>query len=74
KKNGIIYSLLGMKEEAIKYIQEVVRKGNEHFQYSYLPLVHSTFYDGLRDDARFKDIVKQQKLKYEDRVKTHGKF
>ncbi len=74
RKNGIIYSLLGMKEEAIKYIQEVVQKGNEHFQYSYLPLVHSTFYDGLRDDARFKDIVKQQKLKYEDRVKTHGKF
>ncbi len=74
KKNGIIYSLLGMKEEAIKYIQRVIRKGNEHFQYSYLPLVHSIFYDGLRDDARFEDIVKSQKLKYDERVKKYGKF
>jgi hypothetical protein len=74
KKNGIIYSLLGMKEEAIKYIQRVIRKGNEHFQYSYLPLVHSTFYEELRNDARFEDVLKRQKLKYDERMKKYGKF
>lgn len=74
RKNGVLYALLGMKDEAVKYIQAEIHKGNEHFQYSYIPLVHSTFYDSLRDDSRFKDIVRQQKSKYEDRLKRHGKF
>jgi serine/threonine protein kinase/CheY-like chemotaxis protein/Tfp pilus assembly protein PilF len=73
-KTGVIYSLLGMKDKAIKYMDERIQKGIEHFQYSYLPLINNTFYDGLRDDSRFKEIVERQKEKYEDRLKKHGKL
>lgn len=74
RKNGVIYTLLGMREEAIKYIQDVISKANEHFQYSYLPLTHSTFYDSLRDDPRFAEIIKKQKKRYEERLQKYGKF
>jgi serine/threonine protein kinase/CheY-like chemotaxis protein/Tfp pilus assembly protein PilF len=74
RKNGVIYALLGMREEAITYIQDVIKKGNEHFQYSYLPLEHSTFYDSLRDEPRFAEIIEKQKKKYEERLQKYGKF
>jgi tetratricopeptide (TPR) repeat protein len=73
-KNGVIYSLLGMKDEAIKYITNEVKKDYEHFQYSYLSLAKSPFYSSLRDDSRFQEIVKNQKKKYEERLKKFGKF
>ena len=74
RKNGSVYALLGMKGEAIKYISNEIKKGFEHFQYLYLPLINSTFYESLRDDVRFEDIVKKQKKKYEERLKKYGKL
>jgi serine/threonine protein kinase/CheY-like chemotaxis protein/Tfp pilus assembly protein PilF len=73
-KNGPVYALLGMKEETIKYISNEIKKGFEHFQYLYLPLINSTFYESLRDDVRFEDILKKQKKKYEERLKKYGKL
>ncbi len=73
-KNGIIYSLLGMKDEALQYITNEVKKDYEHFQYTYLSLETSPFYVSLRGDARFQDIVKKQKKKYEERLKKFGRF
>jgi len=72
KKNGLIYSLLGMKDKAIKYIEDQANKEYEQYQYSYLLLINSLFYDNLRDDARFKEIISKQKQKYEERVKKFG--
>jgi tetratricopeptide (TPR) repeat protein len=74
RKNGPVYSLLGMKDEAIKYIDDEIKKGKEHFQYSYIPLANSALYDNLRDDKRFQEIVKKQKKKYEERLKKYGKL
>jgi len=74
RKNGVIYSLLGMKDEAVKSITNEVKKEYEHFQYTYLPLDTSPFYDSLRDDIRFQELVKKQKKKYEERLKKFGKF
>ena len=74
QKNGVIYSLLGLKDKAFDYIDKEIAKGNEHFQYSYLPLAHSPFYDSLRDEPRFKDIVKKQERRYEERLKKYGKL
>ena len=74
RKNGVIYALLGMREEAISYIQDTISKGNEHFQYSYLPLAHSTFYDSLRDDPRFAEILKKQKKRYEEKLQKYGEL
>ena len=74
RKNGVVYSLLRMNDKAIKYISDETKKGFEHFQYLYLPLINSTFYESLRDDVRFEDIVKKQKKKYEERLKKYGKL
>jgi tetratricopeptide (TPR) repeat protein len=74
RKNGPVYSLLKMKDEAIKYIDDEIKKDKEHYQYSYLPLANSALYDNLRDDERFQEIVKKQKKKYEERLKKYGKL
>jgi serine/threonine protein kinase len=72
RKNGAVYSLLGMKDEAVKYMNNQMKSGNEHFQYSYLPLTNSHFYDKLRDSTQFKEILKKQEKKYEARLKEYG--
>ena len=72
RKNGAVYSLLGMKKEAIKYINKVIKRGNEHFQYSYLPLLNNHVYDNMRSDPHFEKILIIQKKKYEDRLKKFG--
>jgi serine/threonine protein kinase/CheY-like chemotaxis protein/Tfp pilus assembly protein PilF len=74
RKNGVIYALLGMKEKAFRYIQDVIDKGNEHFQYSFLPLANSTFYDSLRDDPRFEKIIEKQKKRHESRLQKYYKI
>ncbi|NIO48884.1 MAG: protein kinase [Candidatus Aminicenantes bacterium] len=74
RKNGPVYALLGMKDDAIKYIDNKIKKGTEHFQYSYLPLANNAFYESLRDNARFEGIVKKQKKKYEERLKKYGEL
>lgn len=71
-KNAAVYSLLGMKDEAIKNITEEIKKEYEHLQYTYLPLMNNHFYDSLRDDPRFQEILRVQKKKYEDRLKKFG--
>ena len=72
KKNGPVYCLLGMQDEAVKYINKQIKRGKEHFQYSYLPLKRSHFYDNLRDNAQFKEILKKQENKYKERLNGFG--
>jgi len=70
-----IYSILGMKDEAIENIQKVIEKGFYELQaypYSYHVLIKNYFYDNLRDDPRFKDIVKKEKKKNKERLKKYG--
>ncbi len=74
QKNGVIYALLGMKDKALDYIHKEIAKGKEHFQYSYLPLAHSSLFDSIRDEPRFQDIVKKQEKKYKERMKKYGKL
>jgi tetratricopeptide (TPR) repeat protein len=69
RKSGSVYSLLGMKDEAIQYIEDEMKKEFEHHDCSYLSLLNSSFYDSLRDDARFQEILKKAKQKYEERLK-----
>ncbi len=69
RKNGAVYSLLGMKEEAIQYIENESKKDYEHHDCSYISLLNSPFYDSLRDDPRFREILKKAKQKYEERLK-----
>jgi len=70
-----IYSILEMKDEAIENIQEVIEKGFyelKTYPYSYHVLTKNHFYDNLRDDPRFKDIVKKEKKKYQEKLKKYG--
>jgi serine/threonine protein kinase/tetratricopeptide (TPR) repeat protein len=69
RKSGDVYSLLGMKDEAIQYIEDEMKKDYEHYDCSYISLLNSPFYDGLRDDTRFQEILKKAKQKYEERLK-----
>lgn len=72
-----IYALLGMKEEAIKNISEGIDRSfkeiNEYL-YSYPFLMNNPCYDNLRDDPSFKEIVKEEKKKYEEKLKKFGKL
>jgi len=70
-----VYSILGMKDKAIENIQEVIEKGFYELQtypYSYRVLTKNYFYDNLRDDPRFKEIVKKEKKKYQEKLKKYG--
>ncbi len=69
RKNGAVYSLLGMKDKAIQYIEDEMKKDYEHHDCSYISLLNSPFYDSLRDDTRFHEILKKAKQKYEERLK-----
>ncbi|MDH5405129.1 MAG: protein kinase [Candidatus Aminicenantes bacterium] len=72
-----IYSLLGMRDEAIEGINEGIEKSFEYEQvylYPYPFLINCPFYDNLRDDARFKEIVNKEKKKYEERLINYGKL
>jgi serine/threonine protein kinase/Tfp pilus assembly protein PilF len=69
RKNGAVYSLLGMKDKAIQYIEDEMKKDYEHHDCSYISLLNSSFYDSLRDDTRFHEILKKAKQKYEERLK-----
>jgi tetratricopeptide (TPR) repeat protein len=70
-----VYSLLGMKDEAIANIRYGIEMGFEIKQwylYTYLFLLHNPFYDGLRDDVRFREIMRSQQAEYEQRLMKFG--
>jgi len=72
-----IYSLLGMKYEAIKYINEGINTGFQRrgqYLYSYPSLINNPCYDNLRDDPRFKEIVKREKNKYKEKLKKYDRL
>jgi len=67
-----IYSLLGMEDEAIKYIKEMIIEGvsfNWEYPYSYPILVNNPFYENLLDNPNFQEIVESEKEKYEYKLK-----
>ncbi len=66
------YAALGLKDEAIKYIEDAIKKDADTSVYRYLELIHNPFFDSLRDDPRFKEIVRKQKKIYEERLKKYG--
>jgi serine/threonine-protein kinase len=70
-----IYSLLGLKDEAIKYIDEGIAKGFEYrlmYLYSYPYLINNPCYSNLYDDSRFQEILNKEKKKYERKLKKYG--
>jgi tetratricopeptide (TPR) repeat protein len=70
-QSTVVYSLLGMRDEAIRAIQKDMSEGTP---YPYLSLINDPRYKNLRDDARFKQIVAQAKKTHEEFVKKYGNF
>jgi serine/threonine-protein kinase len=69
-----IYSLLRMKEEALRNIQIGIDEGFEKqrwYLYSYLYLKNNPCYDNLRDDVRFQEIMIKEEIKYEEKIKKY---
>ena len=66
-RKGQLYSLLGMKDEALKLISE----GSED---SYLSLLNYPFYKNLLRDPRYRKILDKLKEKYENFSKIFKEF
>ena len=65
-----VLATLGMKDEAIAVTDSITEnKSSGYFLLSYLPLIHLPFYDNLRNEPRFKDIIAREKKRYEQWLK-----
>jgi len=72
-----IYVLLGMKDEAINKIEEGILLGfldSKEYLYSYPFLASNPCYSRLRYDPRFKEILRQEKKIYREKLKKFGKL
>jgi serine/threonine protein kinase/Tfp pilus assembly protein PilF len=66
-----VYALLGMKDDAIENIRmgiELGFKESQHYLYSYLILKENPCFDSLRDDSRFKEILRKEREVYYSRL------
>jgi serine/threonine protein kinase len=71
-----IYVLLGLKDEAIRCINDGIENGFQEFFtyiYTYLFLINNPSFDSLRENPNFQEIVRNEKDKYEMRLKKFGK-
>jgi serine/threonine protein kinase/tetratricopeptide (TPR) repeat protein len=72
-----IYSLLGMKDEAIWNIKLGIDLGLAErgmYFYSYPFLMSNPCYDNLRDDPRFQEIIQNENVRYEEKLRKYGDF
>jgi len=72
-----IYSLLGMKDEAIENIKKAIDTGfreAQEYLYTYIFLKNNPSYESLEGDPRFKEIVESEKKKYDARLELYGQF
>jgi tetratricopeptide (TPR) repeat protein len=70
-----IYSLVGMKDQAIRYI----KKGNEEgfqlikdYLYPYPLLKSNPFFENLRSDPRFQEVVRNEERRFNEKMKKYG--
>ena len=70
-RSAEVYSLLGMKDEAIQTMRKAISDGT---RFPYLDLIHDPVYKNLRDDPRFKEIVAGAKISHEELIKKYGNF
>ena len=72
-----VYSILGMNDEAVENIQAGIEEGSKYlntYLYPYPYLINNPCYDNLRNDSSFKEILKKEKMKYEEKRKKYGKL
>jgi len=70
-----IYSLLGMEDKAIDHIKRGIKMAlKERYAevYTYPILDSNPYYDKLRDDSRFLEILDKEKQKYDEKMRKYG--
>jgi len=70
-----IYAVLGLKTHALRNIRIGIEEGFQKTRetlYSYPFLLNVPFYDSLRGDAQFQNILRLEKEKYEAKRKKYG--
>ncbi|MGD2087867.1 MAG: protein kinase [Candidatus Aminicenantes bacterium] len=73
--NGLqIYSLLVIKQEATRILDKLAKDklAKNDYYFHYIILINNPFFDNLRDEPRFKEIVEKAKQVYEERVRKYG--
>jgi Tfp pilus assembly protein PilF len=76
-EDDIVYLLLGLNNEAFKQLNILIEKDWSGTQAlyrhdSYLALKNMPFYDGIRNDPRFMEILEKEKKKYETELQKYG--
>jgi TolB-like protein len=70
-KNSEVYALLNMKDEAIESLNREIRGEVSIPHVYYYFLLNNPFYDNLREEPRFKKIVKREKKIYDVELKKY---
>jgi serine/threonine protein kinase/Tfp pilus assembly protein PilF len=66
EKNIEVLAILGMKDEAIDLLDAEILKRKIMPYIYYLDLLNNPFYDNLRDDPHFEEMVEREKALYEE--------
>ncbi len=72
-----VYAALGMKSEALGNMELAIDKGFDdvHVYVYFFPFLNNTrdyFYDKLRGEPRFTELLRREELKYVERLKKYG--
>ena len=67
-----VFSILGNEKKAIDLLKKYVDSEAYYSHYSYLNLLHNPFYNKLRNEPNFIEILKEQRLKYEKKCEKYG--
>jgi len=70
-----VYAACGLKDEALQVIAQGIERGFESqgsYLYEYPLLERSWFYEGLREDPRFRELLARRKAAYEDNLRKYG--
>ena len=71
-RNSEVYALLGMADEAFRELHKEIR-GTEAIPYIYYSyLQHNPFYDNLRSDPRFYDLLARERKLHEEYMSKYG--
>jgi serine/threonine protein kinase/tetratricopeptide (TPR) repeat protein len=64
-----IYSMLGKTDDAVDFIQSIINKRKTS---KYWDLLNNPYYDNLREDSRFLEIIEQEKKKHDRLTQIFG--
>ena len=70
-----IYSLVGMKDEAVRQIKKGNKRGFQlikDYLYPYPYLMTNPFFAGLRDYPGFQEIIRNEEAKFRAKLKKYG--